>query len=179
MRDSKWKSVSGFEGYYEVSTAGKVRSLPRTIINKDGHYYRYSGKILKGSLDKDGYLRFILNKNGVRIYKSCHRLVAETFIPNPENKPQVNHKNGDITNNTKSNLEWCTIKENRQHAYDTGLQKAKSGVNHYSSKLSKKDVISIRKLLDKGETTLQISKKFNTSKSAVSRIGRKESYKNI
>lgn len=122
-----WKPIKGFEGLYEISNAGNIRS-----------FHSREAKTLKTWESKDGYIRVSLRKNSKIYSKLVHRLVAKTFIPNPENKPQVNHIDGDKTNNKIDNLEWCTAKENIQHAYDTGLHKLLKGKNNpnYGNKLS-------------------------------------------
>lgn len=106
-----WKDVAGYEGRYKVSNKGRVKSL-------------ISGKILKNQSDKYGY-QYVKLSNGKRgSYKhmSIHRLVALAFIPNPENKPEVNHKDGNKRNNYVDNLEWVTPKENVEHAYRNNLR---------------------------------------------------------
>jgi hypothetical protein len=107
-----WRKIEEFKNY-EVSNLGNVRSLN----------YRRTGetKILKLGKDKNGYLYICLWENGKQYFKTVHRLVATAFISNPQGKPQINHINGDKENNRVSNLEWCTGKENCQHAYNTGL----------------------------------------------------------
>lgn len=97
-----WRDIEGFEGLYQVSNLGRVKRVT-------------TGRVLKGCKDKDGYLRVKLCKNNVGCYKLIHRLVAQAFIPNHENKPQVNHIDEDKTNNMVSNLEWMTAKENSNH----------------------------------------------------------------
>jgi hypothetical protein len=97
---------------------------------------------LRPAIDKKGYLKVILCQNNKRYNKKVHRLVALMFIPNPENKPEVNHKNGIKTDCRKVNLEWNTPKENRQHAFNTGL--SAKGENHVNSKLTEAQVLSIR-----------------------------------
>ena len=117
-----WKPVKEFEGLYEVSNLGQVRSL---------NYKRTKGtKILKLVIDKDGYLRVNLYKNGKQYNKKVHRLVTAAFIPNPEGKTEVNHIDGNKTNNRVENLEWVTHSENIQHAWESGLCEPLTGENH-------------------------------------------------
>ena len=97
-----WKDIEGYDGLYQVSSCGRVKNS-RT------------GRVLKAVKDIYGYLIVNLYKNGKRINYKVHRLVAQTFIPNPENKPQVNHLDEDKENNHVENLEWCTAKENNNH----------------------------------------------------------------
>ena len=110
-----WRKIEGFENY-EVSNLGNVRSLKNKKV-----------KILKLIKRETGYIFINLYKNKKIHHKSVHRLVASTFIPNPQNKSQVNHIDGDKTNNKVENLEWCTAKENSQHAWNTGLSKSLKG----------------------------------------------------
>jgi len=109
-----WKDIEGYEGYYQVSNQGNVRSLDKIITNNKGVTYERLGKILSFNLNA-GYPQIYLSKNGVvRTYR-IHRLVAQAFIPNPENKPTVNHKDETRTNNNDWNLEWATYKENSNY----------------------------------------------------------------
>lgn len=104
----EWRGVPNYEGLYEISDLGNVKSL-------------YSNKILKPSVDKYGYVRFSATKDKKQKTLRIHRLVAELFVPNPLNLPQVNHIDGNKLNCTKSNLEWSTDSDNKLHAYAHGL----------------------------------------------------------
>ena len=107
-----WKDIPGYEGLYEVNNEGKVKRLERVIIRSNGRLQVIEEKILTPKVDKDGYLFVGLRKDGVRRHLKVHRLVALTFIPNPESLPQVNHKDEDKANNKVENLEWCTAEYN-------------------------------------------------------------------
>lgn len=109
-----WRSVKDFEGIYEVSNLGRVRSLDREVPHKNLGIQRRKGKILSQKVHK-GYLKVNLNKSGQKSQPFVHRLVAESFVPNPDNKIQVNHVDEDCKNNSCTNLEWCTPKENCNH----------------------------------------------------------------
>ena len=106
-----WRDVVGYEGLYKVSDKGHIYSVER--ISSQG--IKIGGVMLKPAYSKDGYLKVVLYKNGMRSYKRLHRLVAETFIPNPNSFPQVNHLDEVKDNNCVENLEWCTSKYNNNH----------------------------------------------------------------
>lgn len=115
-----WKPIKGYEGLYEISSFGNVRSLRRNTTN---------GKIIKSQKTKTGYYRVGLCKNGKLKHYFVHRLVAKAFILNPDNLPQVNHKNECKTDNNVDNLEWCSMLYNVR--YGTGIErqtKARIGV---------------------------------------------------
>lgn len=106
-----WKDIVGYEGLYQVSNLGRVKSLDR--IDASGH--RRKGKILKPRINHDGYVQINLHKNSIRKTVSVHRIVAIAFIPNTENKREVNHVDENKANNHVSNLQWCSPKENVNH----------------------------------------------------------------
>lgn len=107
-----WKDIPGFEGYYQASNLGRIKSLG--TISK----YKPKERILKQTKSKSGYMRLHIGHAGTRKTWFVHRIIAITFIHNPDNKPEVNHIDGDKTNNTVPNLEWCTAKENVRHSFD-------------------------------------------------------------
>lgn len=112
----RWAPIQGYGGSYEVSDQGNVRSLK----------YRNRAEVrkIKQHKDRKGYLLVSLCKEGKMLTKKVHRLVATAFIPNNEDRPQVNHINGDKADNRATNLEWCTDSENLRHAYRCGLKRA-------------------------------------------------------
>jgi hypothetical protein len=120
MEAEIWKDIAGFEGLYRVSNFGRVLSLARVLGSETHKIYR-SDKILKKHLSEYGYHKVCLHRNYRIIRKTIHRLVAQEFIPNPENKRQINHINGIKTDNRVENLEWTTAKENTKHSHSNGL----------------------------------------------------------
>lgn len=146
----KWKDVFGYEGLYQVSDAGRVRSLDINRVDKLGRKLKKKGRILKG-IEVMGYLKVNLWKGGVMKIHAVHRLVAIAFIPNPEGKPQINHKDGNKENNHVSNLEWCTHSENTRHAYDNDLIKRMTGTKNHMTKISECDVLKIREMHKTGK----------------------------
>lgn len=123
-----WSKIRGFPSY-EVSSLGRVRSLDRKTFHAGwGRFRSIKGRLLKPRLHKQGYVKVVLCKDGEEFNKYIHRLVAETFLINPENKAEVNHKNGVKSDNKVTNLEWVSRNENIKHSVSTGLLKNPHGV---------------------------------------------------
>ena len=151
-----WKPVEDFENKYQASSEGRVRSFQKT---------KNEFLILK-NIERKGYYRIYIHGK----FRSVHRIVAETFIPNLENKSYINHKNGIKTDNRIENLEWCTRSENANHAYNIGLMK--QGKNHIQVK-----ALLVFNLEGKHITTLYGNKewkKFGLDQSSVNRCIRGE-----
>lgn len=124
-----WKDIKDFEGIYQVSTFGRIKRLSRKTINEGllgkNKELQLKEIILKPSTITKGYKGITLTKDKKRYPKKVHRLVAEAFIPNPNNKPQINHIDCNKSNNNVNNLEWCTNSENQKHAFKNGLNSSK------------------------------------------------------
>ena|SRR5690554_2824929 len=165
-----WKDVPGFDGMYQISNSGRVRSWRN---NRWGRAKR--PKILQSHTLKNGYDAVSLGR-GNKMY--IHRIMATAFIPNPENKPQVNHIDGNKVNNRISNLEWVTQKENSIHASNNGLLPV--GEDRYNSVLTNTDVIKIKALLKQGRLThREIAKKFGITRRHVGCIKEGRSWSSI
>ena len=116
-----WKDIPEFEGYYQVSDLGRIRSLDRVVNCKSAGKRFAKGRVLKDSKRSDGYRHIALWRGWQKKVFLIHRLVAQAFLLNPENKSQVNHKHGNKIDNRASELEWNTHKENTEHAVQSGL----------------------------------------------------------
>lgn len=125
VQEEIWKDIEGFEGYYQVSNLGRVKRLERTAVRGNGKsenaVFYIPERIKEPQVQTQGYLHVALYKDGKYKTKRLNRIVAIAFIPNPDNKPEVNHIDGNKFNNRVDNLEWVTDVENKQHSIRTGL----------------------------------------------------------
>ena len=174
-----WRDIKGYEGHYQVSNLGRVRSLDREVpLGKTTK--KIKGKIRKQVPHKIGYLALNLSKNKEVKGYLVHRLVALHFVDNVNEYPEVNHINGIKDDNRATNLEWCTRKQNLKHATDMGLTK-QTGTDSSLAKLTKDEVLKVRKAYKKdGSTTYEdLASEFNVGASTIGRVVRKEVYQNV
>lgn len=160
----EWRPIEGYEGY-QVSNFGRVKSLKQ-----------HKPRILKPSINRDNYLIAYLFERQKMTTLTVHRLVAKAFIPNPDNKPQVNHRDGCKINACATNLEWVTNGENLQHAFSTGLKKAQRGEENGMAKLKNNDAVYIRENPE-GLTLEQLAREFGIDITNVSLIQRGKTFK--
>ena len=175
-----WKDIPGYDGAYQVSNTGKIRSVDRTVRCKDGRILFKPGVELKPETIK-GYEVVKLSNASIgkrRKTELVSRLVAKTYLQNEHNYPVVNHMDGNTKNNNDNNLEWCTQQENVNHAWRTGLSHSNEGEDHHNSKLSDADVSAIRMSAVNGETATEIAKRYNISLSTAARVISGQTYQN-
>ena len=164
-----WKEIKGFEGEYEVSNLGRIRSMDRMI---NGRFYK--SKIRSIKITPNVYPKICLcSINGDRTAR-IHRLVAENFIPNPDNKKEVNHIDGDKTNNRVDNLEWVTPTENKIHNHRLGI--TRRGERHQNSILTEEQAIQVKKLIKLGYSQSEIVKKTGLRNSMINNIKRNNTW---
>ena len=172
-----WKDIKHYEGLYKVSDNGEIWSYPKTWKSNNGGTNNHNGKKLKGGLASTGYYQVSLTTDKQSKNYYIHRLVAETFIANPENHPFINHKDGNKINNNISNLEWCTPQENETHALKTGLKP--SGENHGWAKLKEIDIVQIFKLSKEGKSQTEIANIYNIKQATISCILKRKTWKKV
>lgn len=173
----RWIDIDGFDGFYQISSTGKVRSRGGADGRERGGW-----RLRKISLTKDGYQKVRLVRAGRDITMRVHRLVAEAFIPNPDALATVNHKDGNKKNNNVENLEWADRHYQMIHAYKHGLKKAMAGSDNCWAKLSADDVKYIRthyKRRSREYGTVALGEKFGVSNRVIGLITRGLSYKNV
>ena len=172
----RWLDVLNFEGLYQVSNLGNVRSL-----QKSKKHSKKDSILLRPNKTRYGYNHVVLTKGDKKCDFLVHRLVAAAFIQNPENKPCVNHKDSDKTNNNVNNLEWCTHKENIRHAIDSNRMdwtKAKRGSEHGMAILNEEKVLAIKRAL-KFKTIKEVSIIFDISYNLTYMIAKEKNWKHV
>ena len=183
-KTEQWKDIIGYEKLYQVSDLGRVKSSGRMVVAKKNSLSFKKERIMKQAVDK-GYLKCCLTHESKKFTAKIHRLVAIAFIPNPENKPEVNHiglrpdgKQGNKSDNRAVSLQWNTLSENRKHADDNGLINYVKGENHYACKLTEKQVLEIRSLKGiKSERVLGVE--YGVSRSVIHAILSRNRWKHI
>jgi len=175
----EWKDIKGFENIYQVSNLGRVRSLDRVVVTKNGHGMKFKGKMLKFREDRYGY-HYLSMYNKKTFTKKPHRLVAETFIPNPKNYKQVNHIDRVKTNNKIDNLEWCDASHNIQHSMEIGLRVYdKVGEDMYTSTYTEDQVREVINMLNQDKSHSEISQKVGMTKGNIYNIKKRKSWKHL
>ena len=177
--EEEWRDVIGYEGWYQVSSLGNVRSVDRDILYSNGRIHHTKGVNLVQVLDKSGYPVVGLSKNQKINMCKVHRLVCLAFTPNPEDKQQVNHIDGVKTNNVVTNLEWNTSSENQQHCVDNGLRVIGKGELSSAPKLKEVEVVEIKKLLNRGVKQRDIAKMYDVHFATISAIYRGKSWSHV
>lgn len=165
----EWRPIPGFDGY-EVSDTGEVRSVSRVLSLRDGNVQRRRGKVLRSNVGSGGYLFTHIGSEagGTAQTVRVHRLVALAFLPNPNNLPEINHKNGIKTDNCLANLEWCDKSHNGRHAAQIGLNP--------NASLTPDEVREIRAASRTGVPQSVIAARFKRSKKAVREVIHGRSY---
>ncbi len=177
----EWRDVPGWEGSYQVSNLARVRSLNRMVRRSDGVVFFCKGIILKQYIDERGYPYIAFSDKAHKRYKKrrIHQLVGTSFVSGYKTGLQINHKNGIKTDNGISNLEWVTGSQNIAHAHKIGLLNLR-GENHPGgSKLTEKDVLVIIDQPRMKGSGLRLAKQFGVSRSTISAIRHKKSWKHL
>lgn len=174
------KDIPGFEGQYAITKEGKLWSYPKAWISGFGRVCLHDGKFLSPGVHSGGYLTVRLGRGNNRF---LHRLVAQAYIPNPKNLPEVNHKDTDKTNNHYSNLEWSTRRQNADHAKAHGLYKGPKnpsrGERHPDTWLTDNDVRFIRELHRDGWRVPQLRWVFPIGKTTMYQIVRRDTWAHL
>lgn len=148
------------------------------FVSPSGNIYNRHGDLMVGAVDNCGYRHTILNRKN----RNVHRVIAETFIPNPNNLPCVNHKDGNKLNNSVDNLEWCTHSENTIHAYQLGLEQKICGENHHAHKLTEDCVKTIRKIYkkrNKNFNSVALAELYGVDRTTISDIVNYKTWKDV
>lgn len=163
---------------YNLNENDGIVTHNKYVVFKSGDVFNLHGVKMVGRVNTCGYRELILNGKNHRV----HRLVAEAFIPNPNNLPCVNHKDGNKQNNCVENLEWCTHSENIIHAYQTRLEQPMCGEQHHAHKLTENTVKYIRQVYvkrDKEFGAVALAKKFNVDRTTIHDIIRRKTWREV
>lgn len=182
-----WKDIPGFEGYYQASNLGNIKSLDRTIATKNrwgqDNPRKYKGKAIKPQFSKVGYYVVKLNTGKFSRSYYIHHLVMKSFTPNPDpiRLSNINHKDGNKLNNRLENLEWCTPKQNTRHGIEMGLTPVPGkGTDNPRAQLVEEQVHQIRDLYKTNQYTYnQLGNMFNVSKHTIADIVLKRNWQHI
>ena len=183
MNAEIWKPLRGYEGLYEVSNKGRIKSLPRNYLRKrkgrKDHIVKVKGKVLKQCVGTTGYYIIRIRKDKKCKTKKVHRLIAKTFLPEIKGCNIVNHIDGNRLNNSIENLEWTTHQGNSDNAIERGSIDMK-GSKHYFAKLTEQDVIQIRELWRSGNyTQVEIANMFNVGRKNITKIVNRQRWTHI
>lgn len=170
-----FKDIENYEGFYQISNLGRVKSLSRIVDNHSGFKKKLKERYLKPSISKTGYFVVSFKKNNVKKTFKLHRLIANEFISKIPNKKYINHINGIKLDNRIENLEWCTIKENNIHSRKIRLTN-QEGYNNVSAKLTEEQVVFIRNSV---LSLTQLSFMFQVAFTTVYKAKNKITYKNV
>jgi hypothetical protein len=170
-----WKDVIGYEGIYQVSNDGLIKSLERICYHRNGKSYKLNERLLTLKLPKNAkYYQVILYKDyGYKLHR-IHRLVGEAFLYKENDNLEINHKDGNKLNNNLSNLEWVTKSENIIHSHNVLNQD--NGENRYNSKLKSSDIFEIR---NSNLSQIKLAEKYNVSKTCIQHIKTYKSWKQV
>jgi len=177
--NEEWRDAVGYEGFYQVSNFGNVRSCDRYVKCMNEGVALLKGKARKICLSIDGYPRVTTRQSGKGRTETVHTLVAKAFLGDRPVGYHVNHLDGNKQNNFVGNLEYCTQSENQIHAYRLGLKKGLKGESSSRAKLKACDIPEIRNRLAKGQSTSSIAKEYKVSQSTIYFIHTKRSWSHI
>ena len=183
LPSEEWRAVVGWEGYYEVSSLGRVRSVTRMVSTRKSYLKPLTGRVLKQGQSTTGYPSVMLCVDGNHKFRKVHRLVGMAFVPNPNQYAELNHIDGNPQNGAASNLEWCSRQHNIAHAWETGLSKVhynrKRGAEQYLSKLTEDQVRQIRLERAAGAEIIPLGRKYGVNHSTISSICLRKTWKHI
>lgn len=174
-----WKPIAGFEGIYDISNLGRVKSLARLRRAKGNAFAPVRERIRVPAIQREGYVCAFLCREGKSAKFYIHRLVATAFLDNPENLPQVNHIDGNKQNNRIDNLEWTTASQNCRHAIDESLYQSARGETAGNVKLTEENVREIRRLAVIGLMHKEIAELFGVGRKNITKIVNRQRWKHV